>query len=73
MSDLFNQTPQPIARNDPEFEVTLLPSGDVVAGSPACGFQTVIIVGYTDQEGVITALSTRASSKARRRALRVVS
>jgi len=70
MSDLFNQTPRPIARNDPEFGVTLLPSGDVVAGSPACGFQTVIIVGYTDHEGVITA---RASSKARRRTLRVVS
>ena len=73
MSDLFNQTPRPIARNDPEFEVTLLPSGDVVAGSSARGFQTVMIVGYTEQEGVVTAPSTRVSSKARRRVLRVVS
>jgi hypothetical protein len=37
---------QPLATDDPEFEVTWLSSGDVLVASPTCGIQTVRIVEY---------------------------
>jgi hypothetical protein len=71
MSNLFDPTRELTARHDPQFKASLLPDGDVLAGSPACGFQKVMIIGYTDQDGVVIRPSARAGTKSRSRTTRV--